>query len=174
MGPLPKHPAAGRAEGERFRSLQDKGRDKISGVGRRQGFDFAVAGDTARKGPHMIPEIKLVKDLGDLILPALAVNKEDGRTVLSPGHPGVARQNDAAVFAGRGQDLVIRSPGKKENIEAEKAKPAGQLAQHAIGDEDHEREEKWWTVWDLNPRPQRCERRALPTELTAHICPLRC
>ena len=26
----------------------------------------------------------------------------------------------------------------------------------------------WWTVGDLNPRPQRCERRALPAELTAH------
>src|SRR5665647_2712381 len=27
---------------------------------------------------------------------------------------------------------------------------------------------KWWTVGDSNSRPQRCERRALPTELTAH------
>ncbi len=26
----------------------------------------------------------------------------------------------------------------------------------------------WWTVRDSNPRPQRCERRALPAELTAH------
>ncbi len=27
----------------------------------------------------------------------------------------------------------------------------------------------WWTAWDSNPRPRRCERRALPTELAAHI-----
>ena len=26
----------------------------------------------------------------------------------------------------------------------------------------------WWTAWDSNPRPRRCERRALPTELAAH------
>ena len=26
---------------------------------------------------------------------------------------------------------------------------------------------KWWTAWDLNPRPPRCERGALPTELAA-------
>jgi hypothetical protein len=26
----------------------------------------------------------------------------------------------------------------------------------------------WWRVGDLNPRPRRCERRALPTELTPH------
>ena len=25
----------------------------------------------------------------------------------------------------------------------------------------------WWTAWDSNPRPRRCERRALPTELAA-------
>src|SRR5437867_5588597 len=28
------------------------------------------------------------------------------------------------------------------------------------------REVKWWRVRDSNPRPRRCERRALPTELT--------
>src|SRR5271157_543922 len=27
----------------------------------------------------------------------------------------------------------------------------------------------WWTAWDSNPRPRRCERRALPTELAAHL-----
>ena len=27
----------------------------------------------------------------------------------------------------------------------------------------------WWTVGDSNPRPRRCERRALPIELTAHF-----
>jgi hypothetical protein len=27
----------------------------------------------------------------------------------------------------------------------------------------------WWTAWDSNPRPRRCERRALPTELAAHF-----
>ena len=27
----------------------------------------------------------------------------------------------------------------------------------------------WWTVWGSNPRPQRCERCALPAELTAHM-----
>jgi hypothetical protein len=27
---------------------------------------------------------------------------------------------------------------------------------------------EWWTAWDSNPRPRRCERRALPTELAAH------
>ena len=26
----------------------------------------------------------------------------------------------------------------------------------------------WWTAWDSNPRPRRCERRALPAELAAH------
>jgi hypothetical protein len=26
----------------------------------------------------------------------------------------------------------------------------------------------WWTAWDSNPRPPRCERGALPTELAAH------
>src|SRR5271169_3461789 len=26
----------------------------------------------------------------------------------------------------------------------------------------------WWTARDSNPRPRRCERRALPTELAAH------
>src|SRR5437588_6161749 len=29
----------------------------------------------------------------------------------------------------------------------------------------------WWRVGDLNPRPRRCERRALPTELTPHPFP---
>ncbi len=28
--------------------------------------------------------------------------------------------------------------------------------------------EGWWTAWDSNPRPPRCERGALPTELAAH------
>lgn len=27
----------------------------------------------------------------------------------------------------------------------------------------------WWTVWGSNPRPQRCERCALPAELTARM-----
>ena len=27
----------------------------------------------------------------------------------------------------------------------------------------------WWTRWDSNPRPRRCERRALPAELLAHL-----
>ena len=27
----------------------------------------------------------------------------------------------------------------------------------------------WWTAWDSNPRPPRCERGALPTELAAHF-----
>jgi hypothetical protein len=27
---------------------------------------------------------------------------------------------------------------------------------------------RWWTAWDSNPRPRRCERRALPAELAAH------
>ena len=27
----------------------------------------------------------------------------------------------------------------------------------------------WWTIWGSNPRPQRCERCALPAELTARI-----
>ena len=26
----------------------------------------------------------------------------------------------------------------------------------------------WWTAWDSNPRPPRCERGALPAELAAH------
>jgi hypothetical protein len=26
----------------------------------------------------------------------------------------------------------------------------------------------WWTRWDSNPRPPRCERGALPAELLAH------
>ncbi len=30
-------------------------------------------------------------------------------------------------------------------------------------------ERKWWRVGDSNPRPRRCERRALPTELTPHF-----
>ena len=29
-------------------------------------------------------------------------------------------------------------------------------------------EKGWWTRWDSNPRPRRCERRALPAELLAH------
>ena len=29
--------------------------------------------------------------------------------------------------------------------------------------------ENWWRVGDSNPRPRRCERRALPTELTPHL-----
>jgi hypothetical protein len=29
-------------------------------------------------------------------------------------------------------------------------------------------EMEWWTAWDSNPRPRRCERRALPAELAAH------
>ena len=29
-------------------------------------------------------------------------------------------------------------------------------------------EMKWWRVGDLNPRPPRCERGALPAELTPH------
>lgn len=28
--------------------------------------------------------------------------------------------------------------------------------------------DSWWTAGDSNPRPRRCERRALPTELAAH------
>ena len=28
--------------------------------------------------------------------------------------------------------------------------------------------EGWWRAGDLNPRPRRCERRALPTELAPH------
>src|SRR5574342_204377 len=32
--------------------------------------------------------------------------------------------------------------------------------------------ECWWTAWDSNPRPRRCERRALPTELAAHTARL--
>ena len=28
--------------------------------------------------------------------------------------------------------------------------------------------EVWWRAGDLNPRPRRCERRALPTELAPH------
>lgn len=27
----------------------------------------------------------------------------------------------------------------------------------------------WWTIWGSNPRPQRCERCALPAELIAHM-----
>src|SRR3954465_8469366 len=27
---------------------------------------------------------------------------------------------------------------------------------------------EWWTRWDSNPRPPRCERGALPAELLAH------
>ena len=34
--------------------------------------------------------------------------------------------------------------------------------------EDEAANQLWWTVGDSNPRPQRCERRALPAELTAH------
>src|SRR5689334_15181036 len=30
-------------------------------------------------------------------------------------------------------------------------------------------ERSWWTAWDSNPRPPRCERGALPTELAAHL-----
>src|SRR5437667_1676931 len=30
----------------------------------------------------------------------------------------------------------------------------------------------WWRVGDLNPRPRRCERRALPAELTPRPSPL--
>src|SRR5271169_788425 len=29
--------------------------------------------------------------------------------------------------------------------------------------------QNWWTAWDSNPRPPRCERGALPTELAAHL-----
>ena len=29
----------------------------------------------------------------------------------------------------------------------------------------------WWTARGSNPRPRRCERRALPAELAAHDCP---
>ena len=28
---------------------------------------------------------------------------------------------------------------------------------------------QWWTIWGSNPRPQRCERCALPAELIARI-----
>ncbi len=31
---------------------------------------------------------------------------------------------------------------------------------------------RWWTARDSNPRPRRCERRALPTELAAHSAAL--
>ncbi len=27
----------------------------------------------------------------------------------------------------------------------------------------------WWRAGELNPRPRRCERRALPTELAPHL-----
>ena len=32
------------------------------------------------------------------------------------------------------------------------------------------REGEWWTAWDSNPRPPRCERGALPAELAAPVC----
>lgn len=34
-------------------------------------------------------------------------------------------------------------------------------------DRSYSRDLGWWTVRDSNPRPRRCERRALPAELTA-------
>jgi hypothetical protein len=45
---------------------------------------------------------------------------------------------------------------------------AGQEIQHQIG-ADRGTRGAWWTVRGSNPRPQRCERCALPTELTAHM-----
>ncbi len=41
----------------------------------------------------------------------------------------------------------------------------------SVDDSKVDREKgKWWTVGDSNPRLPRCERGALPAELTAHFC----
>ena len=82
------------------------------------------------------------------------------------------------------------SDGHAEGDEHQEAPGGGARAlfriaamQSAQGQRRHQREEHhqlevgefhlaiadvWWTVGDSNPRPPRCERGALPAELTAH------
>ena len=71
--------------------------------------------------------------------PPGAADHDEGKIVIRP-HQGVD-EPDAGGGAGYHQDLMAHAGLQK----------------------------KWWTVGDSNPRPQQCERCALPTELTAHL-----
>src|SRR5512134_1132648 len=69
MGALPEDALAAGADGERRGVLGDPGRNQVLRPLARDGLERPVAGDAAGVRPDLVPELELVEDLDDLVLP---------------------------------------------------------------------------------------------------------
>ena len=119
-----------------------------------------------RKSPRQRNEQDLFSKRGTLLgasSPVLHVC-----TCLENQHRRVFREIDAASLAFTALFLNMPAGGAGEPqrcVTAGAELYPGPILMLALGALHRK---KWWTRRDSNPRPQRCERRALPAELRAH------
>ena len=76
--------------------------------------------------------------------------------------PATGRPVKEDIVAVSGRRWILQS------LKKWRGKPTATSYQTAVTSASSGKGE-WWTRRDSNPRPQRCERRALPTELRAHV-----
>ena len=79
----------------------------------------------------------MVEDLPDLVRPTFAFDEEFRQPSGPAEESPVAGQERPAVLPRHRQEVVVLSPGKIKDVEAEDLQPFRQFPQHAVDDKIH-------------------------------------
>jgi hypothetical protein len=77
------------------------------------------------------------ENLAELVLRPIARDEETPRGERTGRKTGVAREQDALLFEGDAQDLIVPEGGIVGNIMAQQPQALRKAAEHCVGDELH-------------------------------------
>lgn len=138
VGAAPVELVAVGAAGEALAAAEDEGRHAALDLLARHLDDGAVAvGAAAEEALAVDLDSEVADHLPQLLLRPLRVDEQrsDAAPLSPPRQLGVAGQQDAAALAAAPQQLVVVDGPLVERVEPDGAQPAGQPAEHAVGEE---------------------------------------
>ena len=86
---------------------------------------------------NVLPEIKMLQDLLDLVLPFLTFQEESFDIPRFLDQTCILCQKDSVFPHCDGQEFIILDLAEKESIESKDLQPLGQFSKHAIDNEFH-------------------------------------
>jgi hypothetical protein len=96
-----------------------------------------VAAGAAGKGIRTGIGWKRPENLLELFVSLVAPDEQMVLGKGARGEAGVPRQNDAVLFEGKPDDIIVREGTVIEDVKSGESHPSGEVAQHHIGDELH-------------------------------------
>ncbi len=114
-------------------SLKDVGRYPVTDLFARDFLQLLVAGEAAREDRGQARGADRAKDLADLFLNFLTLEKNKPLYGFTHKQAGISGQEDAPLATRERHQLIIRVTIGIENIEPGDPKPLGQTPKHDVG-----------------------------------------